>query len=89
LSYQLPIVAVSTPGALEAANSATPGGPGNQHQGSGTGGNSPWVAQELPWYQTLDQRVTILAVSVTGLALLMILAALRGLHRLNKKPAPP
>jgi len=47
------------------------------------------VAQELPWYQTLDQRVTILAVSATGLALLMILAALRGLHRLNKKPAPP
>ena len=47
------------------------------------------MAQELPWYQTLDQRVTILAVSATGLALLMILAALRGLHRLNKKPAPP
>lgn len=69
------------PNDTNAANSATPSSPLDKHQGSGQGGNSPWVAQELPWYQTLDQGALILLISVAGLALLMILAAIRGLHK--------
>jgi len=56
--------------------------------GVGQGGNNPWVAQELPWYQTLDQRSIVVVVSVAILAALMILLALRGLWRLSKKTEP-
>ncbi len=79
-------------GAAEAAPAATNGGGGNagQHQGSGAGtgqgANSPWVTPEVPWYQALDPRVIILAVSLVALAGAMILGALRGLQHIHNHP---
>jgi mono/diheme cytochrome c family protein len=70
--------------------SDTTGTPINTHQGhgpdtgNGTGRNSPWVVQKLPWYQTLDQRALVLALGVVFIASLMILAALRGLRQLKQ-----
>ena len=52
---------------------------------AGAGGNSPWIAPELPWYQTLDPGSVALVLSVVFLAFMMILAALRGLQKLNKQ----
>jgi mono/diheme cytochrome c family protein len=56
--------------------------------GAGQGANNPWLAQELPWYQTLDQRSIVLVVAVVLLATLMILLALRGLRQLSQKTEP-
>ncbi len=71
-------------GNSEMTKPAIPDNPVDQHQGNGAGQNSPWVAPELPWYQTLDQRAIMLILIVIGLAMLMVLAALHGLNRLKK-----
>ncbi|MBN2147735.1 MAG: c-type cytochrome [Anaerolineales bacterium] len=84
-SPQLPSGGASTaanPEAAIPAPSATSGDLANKQPEGNAGGNSPWVAQELPWYQTLDPRAIVLALSVIFIASLIILAALHGLRRL-------
>ncbi len=77
----------SAEGTITAHQGNGPGSGGDSGTGTHTGGGSPWVPPELPWYQTLDPRSIALALSVLFLALLMILAALRGLRKLTK-PQP-
>ena len=73
----------NTAGAGSAAGAGSETGAASANRG----GNSPWVVKELPWYQQLDQRTILLGMAVLGLALLMILLALRGLWKLNKRSA--
>ncbi len=84
-SPQLPSGGATTSASPDTAQPTPVGGDLGKHQGSGAGGaNSPWVVQELPWYQTLDPRSIALGLGVVFLASLLVLVALRGLRRLNR-----
>jgi len=93
---QLPSGGAAAPAETQANTPASAEGPITTHQGNGpgsggdsgtdthAGSGSPWVTPELPWYQTLDPRSTILILGVIFTAAFMILVALSGLRKLTK-----